>query len=60
MDAAFTRWRDSAGTWQVLRISAAEALVALRTCDGGEEVERLRITDPDTLAYLLAHPRSDD
>ena len=46
------RWTDSGAVWEVVRRAAGGVEVALLTCDAGEEVARLRSSDPAVLAYL--------
>ncbi len=48
------RWEESGGTWYA--VGATE--VALCRCDGGEVVDRLRVEDDETAAYLRARPAS--
>ena len=54
------RWTDSGAVWQVVTRAAGGVEIALLTCDAGEEVARLRSTDPGVLAYLGDRDRSDD
>lgn len=59
MDPAFERWRAAGGTWRVLNVAGAadaEARVELRTCDGGEPMGVLAVTDAATRAFLAEHP----
>ena len=53
------RWTDSGAVWEVVRRAAGGVEVALLTCDAGEEVARLRSSDPGVLAYLGDRDRSD-
>ncbi|MEV4640636.1 DUF309 domain-containing protein [Actinoplanes sp. NPDC049548] len=53
------RWEDSGATWRVLGRSPGAVVVALLSCDAGEEVDRLHATDPEVLAYIGARDRSD-
>lgn len=48
------RWEESGGTWYAVGVSE----VALCRCDGGEVVERLRVEDEETAAYLRERPAS--
>lgn len=50
------RWARFGGTWQVVGRSGAVTTVALRRCDGGEEVERFTSADPAVLAWLADNP----
>jgi hypothetical protein len=54
------RWEDSGGVWRVLSRSAARADVSLRTCDAGEEMDRLTSTDPAVLDFIGVRSGSDD
>jgi hypothetical protein len=52
------RWEDSGGTWRIV-VEAGDAVdISLLTCDAGEEMDRIRSTDPDLLEHV--RPRSDD
>lgn len=54
--AVIERWEDAGGTWRVVAVSGdiaavasqepQEAVVELLRCDGGEIVDRVRLTDP--------------
>jgi hypothetical protein len=50
--AKLQRWEDSGARWRVVSRTPDGVVVALLTCDAGEEVDRLRSTDADLLAYL--------
>jgi len=66
------RWEDAGGTWRVLHGRAGAdgdggdggegtgPLVSLCRCDGGEEVERVRVPGADAAAYLRLRPSSED
>ena len=54
------RWEDSGGTWQILGRTATDVVVALCTCDAGEEVDRLRSADPELRDYIGDRRRSDE
>ncbi|WP_395656848.1 hypothetical protein [Nocardioides sp.] len=49
------RWQRSGGTWYAVGTTE----VALCRCDGGEVVDRLRVEDEETAAYLREHPVSE-
>jgi hypothetical protein len=49
------RWEDAGGTWRVLGRTPAEAVVALLTCDAGEEIDRFGSADRALLDYLDTH-----
>jgi hypothetical protein len=50
--ARLRRWEDAGGTWQLLPTSGPSVTVALRRCDGGEEVDRFSSTDQRLIDYL--------
>ena len=54
------RWTESGATWEVVARSADGVVIALLTCDLGEEVGRLRSADPALLDYVGERDRSDD
>ena len=58
--ARLRRWEDSGAAWRVLARSPESVLVALLTCDAGEEVDRLHSTDPALRDYVRDRWRSDD
>ncbi len=53
------RWEESGATWRVLSRTPAGVVVALLTCDAGEEVDRISSADPDLLAHLGERSESD-
>lgn len=57
--ARLRRWEEAGGTWRVLAHGPGSATVVLCRCDGGEEAERFRTTDPALLAFLADHRRAD-
>jgi hypothetical protein len=58
--AQLQRWQDSGGRWRVLARRADSMVIALLTCDTGEEVGRLSGTGPELLAYLGGRDDSED
>ncbi len=58
--AALERWRDSGAVWRVLAWSPGEVTVSLCRCDDGEEVDRLRSTDPEVIRALADRRSSAD
>ena len=48
------RWQESGGTWKVLARTPADVLVALLSCDAGQEMDRFSSADPALLNYLRA------
>ena len=57
--ARLHRWEDSGATWRVVARTRSELVIALLTCDAGEEVDRFRSCDPALLAYVGERDRSD-
>lgn len=53
------RWESSGAVWQVVGRTADSVTVALLTCDGGQEVERLTSGNPELLAYLADRETSE-
>jgi hypothetical protein len=54
------RWEASGATWRVLARTPVRLDIALLSCDAGEQVGRLRSTEPDLRAYIGERTRSDD
>lgn len=54
------RWEESGATWQVLARGAGGVVIALLSCDAGEEMDRLSSADPAVLAYVGDRERSDE
>ncbi|HET7689542.1 MAG TPA: hypothetical protein VFK41_04125 [Nocardioidaceae bacterium] len=46
------RWELSGGAWRVLSRSDDGIVVALLTCDAGEEMDRIVTTAPEVLEYV--------
>ena len=46
------RWEDFGAVWEVVHRTADQVTVALRRCDGGEEVSRLVSDDPRLREYV--------
>ena len=57
--ATLRRWEGSGAVWQVVGRTASAVTVALLTCDGGQEVERLSSGDPALLAYVADRESSE-
>lgn len=53
------RWVSFGAAFRVSDISERRATVDMCQCTG-ELVEQRRVSDPDVLAYLRAHPSSED
>jgi hypothetical protein len=58
--AQLRRWQDAGGRWRVLARTSDAVIVALLTCDTGEEVDRLSGTGPALLAFLGDRESSED
>lgn len=54
------RWADAGGVWRVVHRGQDAATVALLTCAGGEEVDRVTGDQPAWLAYLADRDASDE
>jgi hypothetical protein len=54
------RWEDAGAAWKVIARSPGSVVVALLTCDAGEEVDRLHSADPALLTYIGARDRNDE
>lgn len=50
--AHLRRWEDSGATWRVVVRTPDSVEIALLTCDAGEEVDRLRSSDPALLDHV--------
>ena len=46
------RWEDSGAGWAVRSRGGGRLVLALLTCDGGEEVQRVESSDPALLAWV--------
>lgn len=46
------RWERSGGAWRVLGRSDTGIVLALLTCDAGEEMDRLKTAAPGVLEYV--------
>ncbi|MGZ4665149.1 MAG: hypothetical protein ACXV5Q_08955 [Frankiaceae bacterium] len=49
---ALRRWESFGAIWRVVRRGPASVEIALLTCSGGEEVDRLTTDDPEALRYV--------
>ena len=50
--ATLVRWEGSGAVWRVLGRTRAGVTVGLFSCDGGEEMGRLRSADPRLLRWV--------
>ena len=46
------RWEIFGGHWRIRDRTKTHLALALLTCDGGEEVDRLETDDPALIAYV--------
>jgi hypothetical protein len=46
------RWEDSGAVWRVIVRTESDVVIALLTCTAGEEVGRLRSSDPDLMRFV--------
>lgn len=58
--AQLQRWQQAGGRWRVLNHSDDTVVIALLTCDTGEEVERMSSASSALLAYLGERDSSED
>ncbi|MEU8664811.1 DUF309 domain-containing protein [Actinoplanes philippinensis] len=58
--AQLRRWQDSGGRWRVLARGGGTLVIALLTCDSGEEVDRLSGASPALLDFVGDRDGSDD
>jgi hypothetical protein len=54
------RWTDSGAIWRVDTRTSTSVTISMHRCDGGEEVERLRTTDPAVIDWLGDRTSSED
>ncbi|WP_110240058.1 hypothetical protein [Nocardioides gilvus] len=57
--ARLERWTASGGRWTVVTRSPTTLTVALLTCDGGEEMDRIVSGTPEFAAYVGSRWDSD-
>ena len=53
------RWQESGAIWRVVARSTAWLEISLLTCDGSEEMQRLRSADPDLIAFVGVRSSSE-
>ncbi len=46
------RWEERGAVWQVVSRTPTRIEIALLTCTGGEEVDRLASSDPELLEFV--------
>lgn len=54
-----TRWTAAGGRWRVVVRTPASLTVALLTCDGGEEMERIASSDSAFVEHVGASSDSE-
>ncbi|WP_238422855.1 hypothetical protein [Gordonia sp. 'Campus'] len=54
------RWEDSGAGWRVIHSGPAGVTLALLRCDGGEEVDRVVVDDPEVIAHVGGRSSSED
>jgi hypothetical protein len=54
------RWEDSGATWRVVSRAGGRLRIALITCTGDEEMDRLESDDPDLLAFVGERTSSEE
>ncbi len=52
------RWEESGANWRIIARTGDGLVIALLTCDAGEEVDRFQSADPDLLRYVGGRDRS--
>jgi carbonic anhydrase len=55
--AVLQRWRDAGGTLSIVSHRDGTSIVALCTCDGGEEMDRLVTSEPAACAWIAENAR---
>ncbi len=53
-------WQDAGAVWRVVARTPTSVEIALLTCTGDEEVERLTSSDPGLLEFVGSRSGSDD
>jgi hypothetical protein len=54
------RWEDSGATWRVVSRTGGHLRIALITCTGDEEMDRLESDDPELLAFVGERTSSEE
>ncbi len=54
------RWSEAGAVWRVLDRRGDALVIGLFRCDGGEEVDRLTVTDPAVSAFVGDRHSSED
>ena len=58
--AKLLRWEESGARWRVISRNPPELVIALLTCDTGEEVDRLSSAGPELSAYVGDRTSGDE
>jgi len=53
------RWESSGAIWRVVQRGPTSVEIALMTCSGGEEADRLASDDPELLHYVAGRWSSE-
>lgn len=54
------RWEDSGATWRVVSRTQGRLEIAMITCTGDEEMERLVSADPELVSFVGDRMSSED
>jgi hypothetical protein len=57
---ALDRWSDSGAIWRVDVQTSTSVTISMCRCDGGEEVDRVRSTDPAVINWLGNRTSSEE
>lgn len=58
--AVLRRWQEAGALWRVVSCTPSGIAIALLTCDGCEEVQRLESDDPELLAFVGTRRSSEE
>jgi hypothetical protein len=58
--ATLERWTEAGAIWRVVRRTPDSLEISLLTCTGGEEVDRIRSSEPALLAFVGDRSSSED
>jgi hypothetical protein len=53
------RWEDSGAAWRIVVATGDAVEISLLTCDAGEEMDRIRSSEPDLLDHVRTRPGDD-
>lgn len=46
------RWEESGALWRVVARTPGSLTISMCSCDGLEEMQRVRVEDPETIAWV--------